>query len=67
MKPFIGQKQRYFLVKLQANAEINIQTKHPEFMDYKFVQTQDVLELSSSFKKDVYKNVINYFVKEGLL
>lgn len=67
MKPFIGQKQRYFLVKLQPNAEINIQTKHPEFMDYKFVQTQDVLELSSSFKKDVYKNVINYFVKEGLL
>jgi len=67
MKPWVGQKQRYFLVKLKKSAKINIQTKHPEFSDYKFVGIEDVLGLSASFKKDVYENVINYFKKEGLL
>jgi putative (di)nucleoside polyphosphate hydrolase len=67
MKPFVGQRQRYFLVKLQDNAEINIQTAHPEFRDYKFVATDEILKLSASFKKDVYECVINYFKNEGLL
>lgn len=67
MKPWIGQKQRYFLVKLKKKAEINIQTKHPEFSDYKFVEVDDVLGLSASFKKDVYEKVINYFKDEGHL
>jgi len=67
MHPFIGQKQRYFLLKLDINAKINIETEHPEFSDYKFVGVDDVLSLSASFKKDVYKSVITYFKEEGLL
>jgi putative (di)nucleoside polyphosphate hydrolase len=67
MKPFIGQTQRYFLVKLQEGAVIDINTKHPEFCDYKFVTADEVLSLSASFKKDVYESVINYFKEEGLL
>lgn len=67
MKPWIGQKQRYFLVKLRKSAKINIHTKHPEFNDYKFVGVDEVLGLSASFKQDVYENVINYFKKEKLL
>ncbi len=67
MKPFIGQKQRYFLVKLQESASIDIQTQEPEFSDYKFVSIDEVLNLSASFKKDVYESVINYFKEEGLL
>ncbi|MEA1893213.1 MAG: RNA pyrophosphohydrolase [Campylobacterota bacterium] len=67
MKPYIGQKQRYFLVKLKKRAEINIETKHPEFSDYKFVSVEDALDLSASFKRVVYKKVIKYFKKEGLL
>ncbi|MDD5158157.1 RNA pyrophosphohydrolase [Sulfurimonas sp.] len=67
MKPFVGQTQRYFLVKLQDGAVINIETKHPEFIDYKFVEVEDVLTLSASFKKDVYESVIGYFKNEGLL
>lgn len=67
MRPFVGQTQRYFLVKLQDDAIINIDTKHPEFIDYKFVEVEDVLTLSASFKKDVYESVINYFKNEGLL
>jgi putative (di)nucleoside polyphosphate hydrolase len=67
MKPYKGQRQRYFLVKLKKNAKININTKHPEFSDYKFVDVKDVLKLSASFKQKVYKKVIKYFKKEGLL
>lgn len=67
MKPFIGQKQRYFLVKLHEEAQIDIETQHPEFRDYKFVAPNDILSLSASFKKDVYESVINYFISKGLL
>ena len=67
MKPWIGQKQRYFLVKLKESAKINIETEHPEFSDYKFVGIDDVLGHSASFKQDVYESVITYFKKEGLL
>lgn len=67
MKPFIGQRQRYFLVKLNEDAVINIQTDEPEFRDYKFVSVDEVLSLSASFKKSVYECVITYFKKEGLL
>ena len=67
MKPYKGQKQRYFLLKLKKKAKINLDTKHPEFSDYKFVKLDEVLSLSASFKKDVYKKVIKYFKKEGFL
>ena len=67
MKPYTGQKQRYFLLKLKKGAKINIDTKNPEFSDYKFVKTKEILDLSASFKKDVYKKVIKYFKKEGYL
>ena len=67
MKPYKGQTQRYFLMKFKKNAEININTKHPEFEDYKFVSVEDVLNLTAHFKKPVYEKVIHYFKKEGLL
>ena len=67
MKPFIGQKQRYFLVKLLEDAVINIETDEPEFSNYKFVSVDEALSLSASFKKSVYECVITYFKKEGLL
>ena len=67
MQPWIGQRQRYFLVKLKKNAKIDIDTKHPEFNDFKFVDVDDVLDLSASFKQEVYEKVIDYFKKEDFL
>jgi putative (di)nucleoside polyphosphate hydrolase len=67
MKPYKGQRQRYFLLKFKKDANINLDTTHPEFNAYKFVNTQEVLNLTASFKKPVYKKVINYFINEGLL
>ncbi len=67
MKPYKGQRQRYFLVKLKKSAKIDIATECPEFSDYKFVKVDDVLALSASFKQSVYKKVIKHFKKEGYL
>lgn len=67
MKPYKGQTQRYFLVRLNADAKINIDTKHPEFIDYKFLNVNDVLDSIAHFKKPIYEKVINYFKEEGLL
>jgi putative (di)nucleoside polyphosphate hydrolase len=67
MKPYKGQTQRYFLMKLKKDAKITLETKHPEFIDYKFVGVEDVLNHTAHFKKPVYESVINYFKSEGLL
>ena len=67
MKPYKGQTQRYFLMKLSKDANINLATDHPEFNDHKFVSVADVLDHTAHFKKPVYEQVINYFKKEGLL
>ena len=67
MTPFKGQTQRYYLLKLEEDAVINLDTKHPEFDSYKFVSVDDVLDITAHFKKPVYETVINYFKKEGLL
>ncbi|MFT5660381.1 MAG: putative (di)nucleoside polyphosphate hydrolase [Sulfurimonas sp.] len=67
MKPYKGQTQRYFLLKLKKNAKINLNTEHPEFDEYKFVSVNEVLGLTAHFKKPVYEKVINYFKNEGLL
>ena len=67
MKPYKGQTQRYFLLKLNKNATIDLATQHPEFDDYKFVNVDKVLGITAHFKKPVYETVINYFKNEGLL
>jgi len=67
MKPYKGQTQRYFLVKLEKDAKIDLTTHHPEFCDYKFVPVADVLNHTAHFKKPVYETVIKYFKSEGLL
>ena len=67
MKPYNGQIQRYFLVKLKSDAGIRLDTKHPEFDEYKFVSPEEVLDHTAHFKKPVYEVVLEYFKKEGLL
>ena len=67
MRPYKGQTQRYFLVKLAKGAKLNLATEHPEFSEYKYVSVTDVLEHTAHFKKPVYEKVISYFKNEGLL
>lgn len=67
MKPYKGQKQKYFLLKLDKSAKIILDTTYPEFSDYKFVSVEEILEHTAHFKKPVYEKVISYFKKEGYL
>jgi len=67
MKPYKGQTQRYYLLKLKKSAVIKLDTEHPEFQDHKFVSVDELLNHTAHFKKPIYETVINYFKKEGLL
>lgn len=67
MYPYDGQTQKYFLVRLKPDARINLETKEPEFKAYRFVSSKEVLKEISFFKRPVYKQVLDYFKKEGYL
>ncbi len=67
MKPFNGQTQKFYLVRLKKKALINLQTKHPEFIDYKFVTVDEAISMATEFKKPLYQEVVLYFKKKGLL
>lgn len=67
MAPYDGQTQKYFLVKLNPGAKINIKTDIPEFDDYKFVPTTNIFDHVTYFKRTVYKEVLKYFRKEGYI
>jgi len=66
MYPFDGQTQRYFLVKLQKDAKIDLESfSEPEFEDYKYVEYKQLLKKATYFKRHVYRRVIEHFMKEG--
>ena len=67
MYPFDGQTQKYFLVRLKQDNSINLQTHHPEFNAFKFVSYGEVFDMVNHFKKSVYREVLEYFKKEGYL
>ena len=67
MKPYDGQTQKYFLVRLKNLADINIKTKMPEFDSFKFVNSNEVLSHVNHFKKPIYALVLKYFKEKGYL
>lgn len=67
MAPFSGQKQRYYLVRLKKNAKIDLDTKHPEFKQYRFVGMEELYGNIAHFKKPIYEVVISHFKAEGYL
>lgn len=67
MYPFDGQSQKYFLVRLKSDLLINLNTPHPEFCEYEFVEYKEVLERIKHFKRPIYKQVLEYFRSEGYL
>lgn len=67
MYPYDGQRQKYFLVRLKNNLKINLDTEHPEFKDFKFINIKNIYDHITFFKKPVYKEVLKYFKNEGYL
>jgi NTP pyrophosphohydrolases including oxidative damage repair enzymes len=53
-----GQKQKWFIVRFNGEEkEININTKHPEFLDWKWVNIDDLTNEVVEFKLHVYKKI----------
>ena len=53
-----GQKQKWFIMKfLGKNDEINVKTKHPEFLDWKWIEPLELPKVAVHFKINVYKKL----------
>ena len=53
-----GQKQKWFIMKfLGSNNEININTKEPEFLDWKWIKPSKLPEVVINFKINIYKKI----------
>lgn len=66
-RSFDGQKQKYFLVRLKSMRNLDINTKEPEFSDYKFIKIDEIFDYVKHFKTPIYSCVIKYFKKEGYI
>ena len=54
-----GQKQKWFIVRfLGPDNEINLETKKPEFIDWKWLDIDNLPHVIVDFKKDVYKKIL---------
>lgn len=57
-----GQSQKWFLLRYTGeDTDINIETEIPEFNDWKWIDFEDLLDTIVEFKRDVYKQITDYF------
>ena len=53
-----GQRQKWFLMRYLGNDnEINIKTKKPEFLDWKWIDVDKITDVVVDFKLNVYKEL----------
>ena len=53
-----GQKQKWFIMKFLGNKnEININTKKPEFLNWKWIKPSELPEVAVNFKINIYKKI----------
>ena len=56
---FRGQRQKWFITKfLGKDNEINLDTQHPEFIDWKWIDPRDLPRVIVDFKKELYLNLL---------
>ena len=53
-----GQTQKWFVMRFVGeDNEININTKHPEFLEWKWVELSEITKLVVNFKLNLYQEV----------
>ena len=61
-----GQRQKWFIARFLGNDhEINLNTKHPEFIEWKWISPTSLPEVIVDFKKELYLKLlkeINKFI-----
>ena len=61
---FRGQKQKWFIVRfLGEENEININTSHPEFIEWKWINMNDLPKVIVSFKKKNLRRIVDRIKK----
>jgi putative (di)nucleoside polyphosphate hydrolase len=59
---FRGQTQKWVLLRFTGDdSDIDLETDHPEFVDWKWVEPESVSELIVPFKRQVYEQVTGEF------
>ena len=63
-----GQQQKWFIVRFNGDeAEININTKKPEFLDWKWVNIENLTDKVVNFKHHVYEKIKKEITKSILI
>ena len=56
---FRGQKQKWFITKfIGKESEIDLNTKHPEFIEWKWIDIEMLPNVIVEFKKNLYTNLL---------
>ena len=59
-----GQKQKWFICKfLGDEKEINLKTRYPEFLEWKWINPHELPKKIVDFKKDLYQRLLNEIKK----
>ena len=59
---FLGQRQKWFAMEfLGDDKEINIETEHPEFLEWKWAPFPSVVDLIVDFKVPLYRQIVHEF------
>ena len=59
---FRGQTQKWFLLRFAGtDADINIETDHPEFLEWKWAALSDLPKLIVPFKRKLYQDLVAEF------
>jgi putative (di)nucleoside polyphosphate hydrolase len=57
-----GQKQKWFALRFTgADSDISIETEHPEFAEWRWVEFDQLVELIVPFKRDLYVQITAEF------
>ena len=56
---FRGQKQKWFIIKFTGREnEINLNTEHPEFIEWKWIDVEKLPNVIVEFKKELYLKLL---------
>ena len=56
---FRGQRQKWFIARfIGKNNEINVKTKKPEFIEWKWIKMDELPKVIVDFKKNVYEKIL---------
>jgi putative (di)nucleoside polyphosphate hydrolase len=57
-----GQKQKYFALKfLGEDSDVDLEVHHPEFIEWRWAEIEELPDLAVPFKRAVYEQVVEEF------